>query len=1212
SNATTIVTILDSLVVGGLNGIGVEGTGAVVAFSGAAPMAFTGITDQYIRLIGSPRNIDATAVLFEGNTGENSTLGQNFAIEDKVWHALDESGLGLVRWTAGNLYVTQLSGSIQRGINAATPGDAIYVGNGNFTEEITVDRSVTLIGMGADPTNIISPNPSVSGYIILVNNGASPTITGFNIMGPANGLVAGIRIVDGANATIVGNNITDIRHPVFDSDPNVFGVQIGDAGLFTYGTGHIILNNFVSCQGEAIRVDGLLSSADVISNVIVGDGTSVGNSMVQKGVHVLNGATAQILTNDISNLGGTIGGNGIFVEAGAHDVNVSGNLLTGLSLIGDTATGVLFFNAGLNNYVGDSLLTGWLNAIYVIGTAGVDIETNNISDNVGVAIILDGAANTTILFNDILSNGVMGVAELGSSPGSLVNFNNIAGNTVGVGNAMSDVLDARYNWWGNVSGPGGDAPGSGDGLRIDVPGNIIWRPWLRVPYPPAELIDGNGTKELITEGNPLDDIANSGIYVAMTGPGNVTVGVIRYDSNPEGTFGGIDAGIYVDVHLEDPTGVTQIEIRVYYDPGLLPPTINEEDLRLNFWNGEAWTACSDSGVNTEETYVWALIRTDTMPTLAFITGTPFLIGTPAISVFPFEGPAGTHIYVTAAGFAANANVTLFFEDMPIAYGMTNSTGVANVSAVIPFSLAGLYHLHLTDEFGNTATTVFEVTDDTPVIVTLDVGSMHFAGEVVDFWMLTSVRGIPIDVTILSLDLYGPDGSVQDLTGDVTVMTDGLCRIRFTLPSDADAGEYTLFAQVQFGETEFGSQIRTFLVSDTLTGWNARLIAIEGNISLIQTSVGLIQVDISNINATLVSIEDDIATIETDIGTITATLDTINATLVSIQSDIATIQTDIGTIQVNITEINAILVTIQGDIATIQTDIGTIQVDVSDIDATLVSIEDDIATIQTDIGTISVTLDDIDATLITIQGDVAYINTTVGELLVNCDEINAEVSEIQDTLVTIQTDIGTILVNISVIDGRLLAIENGIAVIQTDIGMILANCSAINAKLVSISGTLALVNTTVGEILVNVTDIQARVVTINNTVATILTQVGQCQVKLDAINAKLVALNGTVATIVTTLGRIEVKIDAINTTVIEIKNSIATIITSLGQLQGRVTALEGDVATINTEIGNLTVDVSKLKTDSSTTNGNNAIVLGAMAASIVAIFAILGYAFFRRP
>ena len=52
-------------------------------------------------------DLNATSVSFPG-------AADNFAIEDLVWHELDDVTLGLVTWTAGNVYVTPLSGSIQR------------------------------------------------------------------------------------------------------------------------------------------------------------------------------------------------------------------------------------------------------------------------------------------------------------------------------------------------------------------------------------------------------------------------------------------------------------------------------------------------------------------------------------------------------------------------------------------------------------------------------------------------------------------------------------------------------------------------------------------------------------------------------------------------------------------------------------------------------------------------------------------------------------------------------------------------------------------------------------------------------------------------------------------------------------------------------------------------------------------------------------------
>ena len=47
----------------------------------------------------------------------------------------------------------------------------------------------------------------------------------------------------------------------------------------------------------------------------------------------------------------------------------------------------------------------------------------------------------------------------------------------GVRNDTTVPIDARYSWWGDSSGPGGDGPGSG----AEVFGNVLYAPWLPAP-----------------------------------------------------------------------------------------------------------------------------------------------------------------------------------------------------------------------------------------------------------------------------------------------------------------------------------------------------------------------------------------------------------------------------------------------------------------------------------------------------------------------------------------------------------------------------------------------------------------------------------------------------------------------------------------------------------------------------------------------------------
>jgi len=83
--------------------------------------------------------VDARGATFVG-------VPDSFAIEDVIYHALDDAGLGLVMWNPGNVYVTPESGSIQRGIDAADVGWTVNIGAGLYDEHLTTCKSLTLRG----------------------------------------------------------------------------------------------------------------------------------------------------------------------------------------------------------------------------------------------------------------------------------------------------------------------------------------------------------------------------------------------------------------------------------------------------------------------------------------------------------------------------------------------------------------------------------------------------------------------------------------------------------------------------------------------------------------------------------------------------------------------------------------------------------------------------------------------------------------------------------------------------------------------------------------------------------------------------------------------------------------------------------------------------------------------------------------------------------
>ncbi|MFN7471663.1 MAG: hypothetical protein ACK5S9_08440, partial [Roseiflexaceae bacterium] len=164
NNARTTVRLVDTTsIVGGVTGIAIEG--ADVTLDATAGTALNGQSGTRIAIQNHTNTVDATNITFDGVTGSTATMSQLYAIEDTITHKTDDAALGLVRVNAGNIYVTTQSGSIQRGVGAASVGDRVNVGPGTYAETITVSKAVELRG----PNYGINPNtgPRVTEAVIV-------------------------------------------------------------------------------------------------------------------------------------------------------------------------------------------------------------------------------------------------------------------------------------------------------------------------------------------------------------------------------------------------------------------------------------------------------------------------------------------------------------------------------------------------------------------------------------------------------------------------------------------------------------------------------------------------------------------------------------------------------------------------------------------------------------------------------------------------------------------------------------------------------------------------------------------------------------------------------------------------------------------------------------------------------------------------------------
>jgi len=196
-------------------------------------------------------------------------------------------------------------------------------------------------------------------------------------------------------------------------------------------------------------------------------------------------------------------------------------------------------------------------------------------------------------------------------------------------------------------------------------------------------------------------------------------------------------------------------------------------------------------------------------------------------------------------------------------------------------------------------------------VEIDVGSLHFTGEIAEFYVLVFLSGDRLDAKLCA-NLYYNGTLNANLTSLVERVDIGLYRIPYTIPNNASAGAYALVVDATYpsclGIFE-GTALKSFQLSQTLTGWNAWLTEIRNTTATIKTDINTIQVSLENINAIVTNINENIVTIQTDIGVIKTDIDIIGLTLTKIEGNITTINTSIGNIQGNITSIQSDIVTI---------------------------------------------------------------------------------------------------------------------------------------------------------------------------------------------------------------------------------------------------------------------------------------------------------------
>jgi len=431
--------------------------------------------------------------------------------------------------------------------------------------------------------------------------------------------------------------------------------------------------------------------------------------------------------------------------------------------------------------------------------------------------------------------------------------------------------------------------------------------------------------------------------------------------------------------------------------------------------------------------------------------------------------------VTGYGFAPYSTVKLYMNGTLIAEYMADENG--SLSGIIMFPLAspGTYQVIAVDDYGNTGYELIHIISSyiMPVDITIDVGSIHFAGETAEFYILTTFIGSRVDANIDNVLLYYGGDLVVNLTTEVERIDTGFHKVNYRIPLDADEGVYTILVEASYSTGLIkakGSSIRSFLISPTLTEWGAILTDIQGNVAIIKTDVGYVKLTLDNLNMTIYDIRNNTAYVATEIGDIKADLDSLRGFL---QEMNATMVDIIGRTYAVIRACNTTIIT--------RLDL----FNASLIELALSSKGEILAKLDTILGTLSAKLDTLNAEIIGVNNNTVIIRTTLEDMQVNLDEIRDLVEEVNASIEGIEYDGVSqeirALINIcnSTIPARLDALKTRLLdAILTSKGKIIlklnTSIGVLTSKLDKLNLTIIGIKDNVGEIISSVKEIESTI------------------------------------------------------------------------------------------------------------------------------------------
>lgn len=293
-----------------------------------------------------------------------------------------------------DIFVPDDYARIQWAINNASEGDIIHVRAGTYSENLVVNKSISLIGEGLDASVIDGQG---KGTLISVN-ATGVRVSGFTLQNSTTGIwLSGANNIEiqqnNLRSNQYGIRLSDSRNSVFTEntvdDSIMFGMVFDKSGNTT------MRNNHFSGRRYGLRVDGL-SIDDFLNDV------DTSNTVNDKPVYYLINQRNRVIDSSVySSLG---------YLALVNSTNIT---LKDLSVM-YSGQGILLA------YTNDSIIskvtaTGNWNGIEIQHSSNVTVSECNTNSNGDFGVKFVRSTNGTIVKNEADNNGWAGIGVFTSS-----------------------------------------------------------------------------------------------------------------------------------------------------------------------------------------------------------------------------------------------------------------------------------------------------------------------------------------------------------------------------------------------------------------------------------------------------------------------------------------------------------------------------------------------------------------------------------------------------------------------------------------------------------------------------------------------------------------------------------------------------------------------------------------------------------------------------